>query len=136
MNSDKDALMKLRPGSYKPSTQEDWDAIDYEARLLFTPAAPIDERKLFAGRRDKISDLADAVIDRGRHAVLFGERGVGKTSLANVFHLLMNVPTRHIHAIRVQCDPTDNFNSVWQRAFEELTVTEGEAGQRVPLGGH
>ncbi len=126
--------MKLRPGSYKPTTQEDWDAIDYEARLLFTPAAPIDERELFAGRRDKITDLADAVIDRGRHAVLFGERGVGKTSLANVFHLLMTVPTRHIHAIRVQCDPTDNFNSVWQRAFEELTVQEGrENGQRVPL---
>lgn len=50
----------------------------------FTPAAPIQKRDLFSGRTKQFGDLADAVVSVGQHGVVFGERGVGKTSLASV----------------------------------------------------
>ena len=49
---------------------------------VFTPGAPIDSLDLFAGRIEQIKDVLTAVVQRGQHLVLYGERGVGKTSLA------------------------------------------------------
>jgi MoxR-like ATPase len=51
---------------------------------VFSPGAPVDKYALFAGRREQVADVINAVNQRSQHVVLFGERGVGKTSLANV----------------------------------------------------
>ncbi len=50
----------------------------------FRPAAPIDRRSLFSGRADQIGEVFSVVAQPGQHAVIYGERGVGKTSLAAV----------------------------------------------------
>ena len=50
----------------------------------FRPSAPIDRRSLFSGRTDQIAELFSVVAQPGAHAVVYGERGVGKTSLAAV----------------------------------------------------
>ena len=70
-----------------PRTSEDWQALSYEAAQIFSPSAPVDEAALFAGRQTQIRKLIEAVLEKGKHAVLYGERGVGKTSLVKVFHL-------------------------------------------------
>jgi Cdc6-like AAA superfamily ATPase len=77
--------------------------------------------------------LTEAAWEPGRHAVLYGESGVGKTSLANIFHRLMQSPTRHIFATRVQCGPGDTFESIWRRAFDELSVKSEDGGERIVL---
>jgi transcriptional regulator with AAA-type ATPase domain len=51
---------------------------------IFTPSAPIDDQALFAGRVNQLNRIIGAISQRGQHAILFGERGAGKTSLANV----------------------------------------------------
>jgi hypothetical protein len=51
---------------------------------VFTPGSPINERDLFAGRIEQLEKIIDAVSERCCHAVLFGERGAGKTSLTNI----------------------------------------------------
>ena len=48
----------------------------------FRPSEPIDS-KAFAGRESQITDVINACVQRGQHAVIFGERGAGKTSLVN-----------------------------------------------------
>lgn len=128
--------MKLRPGAYVPKTDEDWQQLRFEIRELFNPSTPINQQDRFAGRFDKINELSEACVERGRHAVLFGERGVGKTSLANVFHRIISTPTRHIFPTRVQCDPSSTFESVWATALDELTVKNGDGSERVPLSDH
>ena len=67
-----------------------------ELRLgeVFTPSAPIDRLRLFAGRDQQRLAVLDAILQRGRHAVLFGERGVGKTSCANIWKTWGN-PSSH-----------------------------------------
>jgi len=110
-------------------TEEIWGALDYEAMEVFSPSAPIDEAELFAGRQDQLRRLMEAVAERGRHAVLYGERGVGKTSLTNIFHLLMQpAVTRQLKPIRKQAGPADTFSTLWKRVFEDIEVQVARDG--------
>lgn len=89
---------------------------------VFTPSTPISRRAAFAGRFDQIMQITAAVAQPGRHIVLYGERGVGKTSLANILSELL-IPTESSfreYAVRVNCSVDDTFKSVWSRIFAEL----------------
>ena len=86
----------------------------------FRPAAPIDRRGLFSGRSAEIAELYSVVAQPGQHAVVYGERGVGKTSLVTVVgELLAGSGARTARAI---CDSSDDFSSVWRKALSEVPV--------------
>lgn len=86
----------------------------------FRPAAPINSRDLFAGRTMQVNELFSMVAQPGQHGVIYGERGVGKTSLATVAaDLIGSVPSM---TARVNCDTADDFGSVWRKALERIRV--------------
>jgi Cdc6-like AAA superfamily ATPase len=93
---------------------------------VFTPGAPIDRLTLFAGRLVQILEVLNAVGQRGMHVALYGERGVGKTSLANV---LADIFTQRggdkLYSVRVNCSTVDDFASLWKKVFRELEVNGG-----------
>lgn len=101
---------------------DNWTALWYEISQVFSPGAPIDESDLFAGRVDQLKDLISAVNQRGQHAIIFGERGVGKTSLANTFTMFMHRPASRAIARRVNCDNVTNFQNLWRKVFDELEL--------------
>jgi len=92
----------------------------YNVGQLFTPATPINEKELFAGRLKQVHRVIDAVSQRGQHAIVFGERGVGKTSLANVMAGFLQGVAQTIIAPRVACDTSDTFQTLWRRVFEKI----------------
>jgi Cdc6-like AAA superfamily ATPase len=102
--------------------KEKWQQIDFEVGQLFSPAAPINAADLFAGRHEEIKRFLSAIAERGRHVILYGERGVGKTSLASIFHFLLSESSQIIH-IRKQASPDDNYSSLWRKVFRDLTYT-------------
>jgi Cdc6-like AAA superfamily ATPase len=104
-------------------TEEDWLALRQEIIETFTPGTPINEVELFAGRRDRIQQLQDTVLEPGRHAVIHGERGVGKSSIANTFYRPLHQPTRLIQAVRINCDAADTFDSLWRKVFKRIART-------------
>jgi Cdc6-like AAA superfamily ATPase len=108
----------------------DWASLNFQIRQLFTPAAPIGKAELFAGRKLQISRLFDAIAETGRHAVLFGERGVGKTSLVNVFHELLTDPAigASIRLIRKQASPSDTYTQLWRKVFRDIGYEKREEG--------
>ena len=106
--------------SAKPMLPQDWAFLRAEITEAFSPGAPVQERDLFAGRSAQIALLEDAVVQRGRHAIVYGERGVGKTSLANVLSLVMHRPNRELIYVRVNADPTDSFVSLWKKVFKRM----------------
>jgi Novel STAND NTPase 1 len=53
-------------------------------RDVFTPTRPKRAYKDFSGRRDMIEAVIQAVEEEKTHVVLLGEKGIGKTSLANI----------------------------------------------------
>ncbi len=92
-----------------------------KAAQIFTPSAPIDSQELFAGRPEQISQVVSAVAQKGQHVILYGERGVGKTSLANVISQIMRgYSEQKVFSTIVNCDGIDDFTSLWQKIFREF----------------
>lgn len=83
----------------------------------FRPAVPIDHKDLFAGRIHQLAHLVTVIGQAGRHAVIFGERGVGKTSLAAV-----SAELTPFLSVKVNADPSDNFHSIWTKVIDEFTA--------------
>jgi Cdc6-like AAA superfamily ATPase len=106
----------------QPQTEEDWQHRIYEATDTFSPGAPIDDLSLLAGRGAQIDRMLDAVLQRGQHAILYGERGVGKSSLANTFSTKLLGGARVLNCIPVNCHPTDDFSQVWRKVFRRLEI--------------
>lgn len=86
---------------------------------VFTPATPVSESALFAGRMEQLRRVIDTVNQRGRHSIIFGERGVGKTSLATVIASRLTAQ-QQILAPRVNCDSGDTFPSLWKKALSRV----------------
>jgi energy-coupling factor transporter ATP-binding protein EcfA2 len=111
-----------------PQVLEEAELLERMARLAeaFRPAAPIDRRGLFSGRVEQIGELFSVVGQPGQHAVVYGERGVGKTSLTTVVAELLR--GSNVATVRVICDSSDDFSSIWRKALGEIglrTTTSG-----------
>ena len=86
--------------------------------LVFTPGSPVHQRDLFSGRITQLQRVLDTLNAPGRHPVLFGQRGVGKTSLANILgQALQNMLT-----VKISCDGSDTFATVWNRVLRTASV--------------
>ena len=106
------------------SLYEDTASLILRLGSIFSPAAPINQATLFAGRKSQVEEIADAVNQAGLHAVLFGERGVGKTSLANVIpELLNNAGIDDLVVSKVNCDSADSFSSIWEKVLREIRIS-------------
>ena len=104
----------------KKITPDDQPGLIFEIGQLFTPSTPIKLAELFAGRSDKMHQLIEAVAEPGRHAVLYGERGVGKTSLAQILEFVVPTGVQSIMHSRKACSPDDSFDSIWRKFFRDL----------------
>ncbi|MGD0765086.1 MAG: AAA family ATPase [Dehalococcoidia bacterium] len=97
------------------------------ASSVFTPAAPINKLGLFRGRKEQISKVFEAINQVGEHVVIYGERGVGKTSLASVIgEILDDARMVNVKLSQINCDIGDTFGSLWRKVFGNLYVPNGE----------
>lgn len=95
----------------------------------FSPSAPIDQEALFAGRLPQLTDVMNAISQKGQHAILYGERGVGKTSLARVLsrsRLVME--GRQVIVAGINCDASMTFSSLWHRLFSDISFSASKQG--------
>ncbi len=83
----------------------------------FSPSAPIHNAELLAGRQDQLFQLQDMSRTVGAHAAIYGERGVGKTSLASVF--AQDLRARRVAAPTINCATMDGFERLWSEMFDE-----------------
>lgn len=89
-------------------------------RRIFTPASPVEDPMLFQGRKPEVGRLADALTERGQHAIAFGERGVGKTSLAHHVATVLRDSAPNALSVRIPCSLNDTFGSLWRKAPERF----------------
>lgn len=89
----------------------------------FTPGTPINSRDLFAGRRREVEKAIGVVMQPGQHAVIYGDRGVGKTSLANtLFDFLVVFGKFNYQRARVNCAEGMSFETIWRSIFKQLIL--------------
>jgi Cdc6-like AAA superfamily ATPase len=87
----------------------------------FRCGGPIETQKLFAGRVDQLNEVLSA-LRPGNHLMLFGIRGVGKTSFAKLIPQIINASKvcQQLHYAAVNCEETDTFSGLWKKIFREL----------------
>jgi len=104
-------------------------ALQSLATQVFKPQTPITTKDLFAGRWSELTAISDAVQQSGLHVVIYGERGVGKTSLANVVEPTVFVldnygkkEEEHERRIVVKAvaNTRDDFSVLWHRLLGEF----------------
>lgn len=103
------------------------DSRDRYARLsrateVFTPGSPINSLELFSGRLEQVGDILNAYSTKGQHVALFGERGVGKTSIANILAeaLAARPGAKRPTSVRIGCTVGDTYHDIWRSVFKKL----------------
>lgn len=88
-------------------------------RLYFTPGRPINAVSLFKGRSQQVARCLRALLTPGEHIVVFGKRGVGKSSLARVTSQLLLKEFRSALYVHT-CDSSDDYNTIFAPILGEL----------------
>ncbi|WEK44104.1 MAG: ATP-binding protein [Candidatus Sphingomonas colombiensis] len=95
-----------------------------QARLklqqAFTPSQPVQDAKRFAGRKETLAAVIRAVEEQHLHTVIFGDRGMGKTSLLHVFSRLAR-EARYIVRY-TSCSETSEFDPVFRACAADIPL--------------
>ena len=94
------------------------------ATSLFTPRQAIKTSDQLSGRQSEIAKILQAIKERGAHAIIFGDRGVGKTSLANcVANIIVKSVDNSVLVVPpINCDSADDFASLWEKVFTRIKI--------------
>jgi hypothetical protein len=98
---------------------------------VFTPSSPVTRRDLFAGRGLELQQLLDMIRQPGRHAVLFGEPGTGKTSLATIVPEFAAEP---LGVVCVTAAAGDTFDTLWRRVADCVRTSLRRAERGLAAG--
>jgi Cdc6-like AAA superfamily ATPase len=104
---------------FDPSDLQEYDRRRALILRAFSPAAPITNHELFAGRSVEMTRVMDVAAQPGRHAAIYGERGVGKTSLARV---MSQVLEGQYFPLYYTCSTADTFGSIWAGVLDEAKL--------------
>jgi len=117
-------------GHRNPSqmSSDDWLNLRFEVETVFTPGTAIKQQDLFSGRSEQIQKLAQRIRLAGAHAVIYGERGVGKSSLVNIFKFIANELPASIQYIRVAATTGDGFSDIFLKVFKRMKVQATDDG--------
>lgn len=89
-------------------------------RDAFSPSQPIQDPRMFAGREEILKTLIRAIEDMRLHVVVYGDRGIGKTSL---LHLLTRLATEaHYHVAYHSCGERDSFSEVFRTIAAQIPL--------------
>lgn len=113
-----------------------FSALRARIRRAFTPSQPIADPKMFAGREAVLKTIISSIEDQKLHLVLYGERGIGKTSL---MHMIAQAAqdARYI-VIYTSCGVASDFDETLRAVASEIpllyhrgfspTASEAEGG--------
>ena len=111
-----------------------WQELDVRLSQTFSPSTAIDRRDFFHGRNAVMRRLMDTANQGGQHAIIYGERGVGKTSLANVLSdILRPFTSETIATARVNCSRETDYKQVWNSLFEQVSLPVKDQFERLTI---
>jgi Cdc6-like AAA superfamily ATPase len=104
---------------------ESKDNLINRAGEIYTSAYPIEVANFFSGRRQELYKAYQVIPQKGMHLIVFGDRGVGKTSFANVLKNRFEGSVSQV--VKLSCSTEDTFDSIWKQIFRKLFVVHTES---------
>lgn len=87
---------------------------------------PVSDLRLFAGRRDLLSHVIRSIEDRRMHIVVYGDRGIGKTSL---LHIIAQLARDARYIVRyASCSASSDLDSTFRAVAEDIPLLYHEKG--------
>lgn len=88
----------------------------------FTPSSPVQNRDIFAGRNDQLDRMFSTFLQPGRHLAVYGERGVGKTSLVNIFFEIMHSALKETNnlILKINANKNDSYLDIWRAILSQV----------------
>lgn len=116
----------------KKLKESDFQEKFFKLGTLFKPSTPINRVDLFAGRMSQRADVVDAINQSGQHIALYGEPGVGKTSLANMLFPALTSTGSPVITPLINCVHQDEYTSIWKRLFEQIQIETSKLNVEIP----
>jgi Cdc6-like AAA superfamily ATPase len=110
------------PRTIPPRDAGEWRELYYLLGSTFSPHQPINDAELFVGRQELITKVIDATFQAGKHIALFGDRGVGKSSLANSLKSTLVGLNSQTVCIKRMCTVEHNFGMIWRHVFDDFKI--------------
>ena len=123
-NPEHAAFTLAAPGvSWKRSRSPVTDTAGFSAKLrdAFTPTRPKHNAALFSGRYKQMQRIIAAIEEERAHIVVYGERGSGKTSLANV--LAGKAEDAGYFVLRLACNSELSFEDIFRGLLRRMPAT-------------
>lgn len=96
------------------------DRMRLRLRQAFTPARPIMDPAMLAGRTELLRTMIRAIEDQYLHVVLFGPRGIGKTS---ILHVLCGIARDSHYLVRyVSCGEQMSFDGLFRSVLADVPL--------------
>lgn len=95
-------------------------SIRAKLRTAYTPAQPVTDRKMFSGRGRVLGSVIQAIEDQRLHTVIYGERGLGKTSTLHV--LAQTARDARYLVIYATCSASSNFDDVFRSVAASIPL--------------
>jgi Cdc6-like AAA superfamily ATPase len=103
------------------TTLQDLGAVNAVLREAFTPTRPKQQAGFFSGRHRQLQRIIAGIEEERAHIVLYGERGSGKTSLANI--VAAKAEEAGYHVVKLACSSDLEFDEVFRIALRRIPAS-------------
>ena len=101
-----------------------------DVRQIFTPFSPIKNEGLLQGRTDEVQELISSINTPGQYAVIYGDRGIGKSSLA----LVVSEIAKKNWGYRVfiaRCESDTTLNRILSGVLTHLGIEPNRQNEKI-----
>lgn len=94
-------------------------------RKVFTPHAPVKLQELLFGRSEALKQIIKQIHTPGAAPILFGDRGVGKTSIASIVQVLIKHSMNHSKNTYIdlkRCSSKETLASIFDKALRHYGI--------------
>lgn len=94
-------------------------------RKVFTPHAPVEFQDLLFGRTEALKQIIKQIHTPGAFPILFGDRGVGKTSIASIIKLLVEISMndkKNVYIELKRCSSAETLASIFNNVIKKCGI--------------
>jgi hypothetical protein len=102
------------------SVSDTFAGIRAKLRTAYTPAQPVTDRKMYSGRGRVLNSVIQAIEDQRLHTVIYGERGLGKTSTLHV--LAQTAREARYLVLYATCSASSTFDEIFRAIASGLPL--------------